>query len=350
MIEEGRQDDGVSVVAIVTILLRSRWRIARWMLVGAIIAGALAFFRPARYVASASFVPKGSDTGRSSLASLAGQFGVALPTADPSASPDFYADILKSRVILLPITLDTFAVPEAGRPRAPFLDLFKLREGSLAHRQEEGLKLLKTMITVSTVKATGVVTVSVATPWRSVSLAIANALLGGLNEYNQQVRQSQASAERKFVGSQLDVARGALREAEDRLEAFMAGNKQFGGSPQLALERERLQRDVTLRSSLFTSLSQSFDDARIREIRDMPVISVIEAPWASTDPAPRGRAQIVVLGFLLGGMISAVVVVWGGLIARRRHDSPEIGELLSTVADAKTDVIGRLPWHRTRRA
>src|SRR3954467_15475698 len=94
--------DEISLFGLGTLIVRHRWRIARWMLFGGLVAGLLVFSEPALYVASTSFVPLGqSESNRSGLASIAGQFGVALPvTGNPTLSPDFYVSLLQSRELL----------------------------------------------------------------------------------------------------------------------------------------------------------------------------------------------------------------------------------------------------------
>src|SRR3954465_2381204 len=90
-----RDEGEISLFALGTTLLRNRWRIVRWMAVGGLVAAVFALFKPALYVASASFLPQGAtDPSRSGLASLAGQFGVTLPTANQSLSPEVYARLL----------------------------------------------------------------------------------------------------------------------------------------------------------------------------------------------------------------------------------------------------------------
>src|SRR4051812_45624797 len=129
----------ISLFALGTTFLRNRWRIGRWALGGAAIATLFVVFRPAVYMASASFVPQGNDPGRSGLASLAGQFGVSLPSGTQSLSPDFYAKLLKSRVLLGQIARDTFVVQELGGRRIPFLDVFKIGGGLQKVREERGI-------------------------------------------------------------------------------------------------------------------------------------------------------------------------------------------------------------------
>lgn len=77
---EWQDGDAVSLFAVGTTLLQNRWRIVRWMFIGAAMAALSVISKPALYLALASFIPKGSDAAsRSGLASLAGQFGVSLP-------------------------------------------------------------------------------------------------------------------------------------------------------------------------------------------------------------------------------------------------------------------------------
>ena len=128
------------------------------------------------------------------------------------AVPDFYSSLLTSRVLLTPIARDTFVVQERGGRRIAFLDLFKIDGNSATRRVEEGVRQLQTIVKPSIVRTTGVVEVSVATEWRSVSLAIANDLLTGVNEFNQRTRQGQAAEERKFVEGRLALA--AIRPCE----------------------------------------------------------------------------------------------------------------------------------------
>ena len=343
-----RDHDDLSLFAMGTILLQNRWRIVRWMLAGGALAALAAFTKPALYVASASFIPEGSDPSRSALAGLAGQYGLALSRGNQSQSPDFYSDLLTSRVLLTPIARDTFVVQENGRRRIAFLDLFKI-SGNAASREEKGVRLLQKIVTPSIVRTTGVVELSVATEWQSVSLAIANDLLTGISEYNQRTRQGQAAAERKFVEGRLALEASDLRAAEDRLEGFLMTNRQFTSSWDLTFQHDRLQRDVTLKQQVFTSLTQSYEDVRIREVRDTPAITVIETPSVPALPEPRGRLAQVLLGLIFGALFGAFIAFVSGAITRRRQEGdPEADEFVSTLGEVKGKMLGRFRRMRRR--
>src|SRR6188474_2498814 len=115
-----REEGEISLFALGTTLLRHRWRIGRWMLAGGLLAALTVLFRPALFVASGSFLPLGAaDPTRSGLASLAGQLGVTIQQGNQTLSPEVYAKLIKSRVLLLEIARDTFAVQEMGGRRIP---------------------------------------------------------------------------------------------------------------------------------------------------------------------------------------------------------------------------------------
>ena len=345
MTEVQWEDEGeaISVFAIGTLLLRNRWRIVRWALGGALVTLALVWTRPALFTASASFIPQGADPGRSGLASLAGQFGVAVPSGGQgSLTPDFYVRLIKSRELLGNVARDTIFVTESGNKRIAVEDLLKIDPGPPALREDAAVEELSKQVIAGTSKATGVVEFRVATEWPSVSLAIASRLLAGVNEFNQRTRRDQAASERKFVESRLAVAGGELRAAEDRLQSFMQGNRQYG-SPDLQLTRDRLQRDVGLRQQVYTTLMQSYEEVRMREVRDTPVITVIDQPSVPAKPAPRGRGSRALLGLLLGMMLGALLVFVGEVMTKRRAvGDAAANEFLNTVGDIKGGMLRRV--------
>ena len=336
------EDDGdVSMIAVATTLLRNRWRILAGMVVGGAIAVLPILWKPPVYAAKASFFPQNNDPGRSGIANIAGQFGISVPTGNQTLSPDFYVRLLKSRALLIPIVRDTFTVAEQGGRRVPFLELFGVDSG--ATREQDGYERLQLIITPGVSKATGVVDVTVVTEWPSVSLAIATKLVNGVNAYNQTTRQGQAAAERRFVEVLLAAARDSLRVAEDRLDRFSRSNVQIGSSPTLIIERDRITRDLMQKSGLFTALRQSFEEARIREVRDTPVITSLDAPWASGYPEARGRLKRGLLGMALGGFLMALFALVANANSRKSLSSnPESDEFLAAVRDTRNDLLS--PW------
>lgn len=332
----------VSLFTVGTHILRQRWRVIGAMFAGAVLMAILAFAKPALYAASASFVSRGSDPARSGLASLAGQFGISLSTGDRSLTPEFYARLINSREVLAVVVRDTLVVEEDGGRKKLFADLMKVTGASQADREERAVKELRDLLSVSVSKQTGIIEFSVATRWRSVSLAVVRGLIESVNRFNQRVRREQAEEERKFVEGRLGDAAISLRNAEDRMQRFLQSNRQYASSAELTFERDRLQRDLLLQQQIFNSLTQSFEEVRIREVRDTPVITMIELPAASVSPQPRGRVTRTLMGAIVGGVLGVFAILLGVFLSPHgREEASEIDEFLHALREAGDPLVRR---------
>jgi len=333
-----------SLLTFGAMVLRNRWRILRWAFAGAVLLALSVVTKPALYKASASFVPQGQqDAGRSGLASLAGQLGVAIPTGNQSQSTDFYVQLLRSRVVLQKIARDTVVVAEMGGQRMPVLDVFKIDAPTPKAREEKGVQALQQVVVPGVTRSTGVVEVTATTEWPSVSLQIVTALVNGVSEFNQRTRQGQATEERKFIEGRLVVARTDLRQAEDRLEQFMLTNRLPGGSISLTLDQQRLRRDEDLKQQMYNALMQAYEDVRIREVRDTPVITIMDPPTVPSQPEPRGRVKSVLFGGVLGGFVGILLVFASETFRRRRREgNAEAGELVEIVGEMTSWLRRRL--------
>jgi uncharacterized protein involved in exopolysaccharide biosynthesis len=349
---EGLQyDEELSLFTLGTTLLRHRWRIARWALIGGAIAAFSVAFKPALYKATASFVPQGGgDASRSAgLASIAGQLGVSLPNANASQSPEFYARLAQSRVILQPILHKPLIVKESGGKSMLLLDLLEIEAENPQRRDELGVIALQGIIDATVAKTIGGVEVSASTEWPSVSLAILTDVVQGINDFNEVTRRSQASVERKFVEQLLASKQAEVRAAEERLAEFQRANKVYQGSPQLLTEHDRFERDLMMKQQVFTSLAQSYEDAKIREVRDTPVITLLEPPYVPWLPEPRGRITSTLVGILFGAFVGSLLSFAADALARRRKaGSSDATELVAVVNEIKDGTLRRL--RRTRRS
>nr|MDP9177745.1 Wzz/FepE/Etk N-terminal domain-containing protein [Gemmatimonadota bacterium] len=265
-----RIEEAISLLAVASALLRYRRMIIALSLLGAVAGLAAGLLSKRVYSARATFIPEEPDKAVSGLAMAAGQFGIKLPSSGESGwGPPIYVELLKTRELLEPIAADTLAVPEESARRMAIADLFRVKPGVPPLRLERTVRALRKKLTVEEDKKIGGVKLTVTTRWPSVSFAIANRLVSGVNQFNLESRKTQAGAERRFVEAQAIEAERILRDSENRLQLFLQRNRGgLAGSPELQLERDRLQRDVTLRQQMFTSLTENQEDAKIREVRN----------------------------------------------------------------------------------
>jgi uncharacterized protein involved in exopolysaccharide biosynthesis len=138
------------------------------------------------------------------------------------------------------------------------------------------------------------------------------------DDFNLARRQSQAGAERRFVERRLEEVRDSLRDAEMRLQSFLQLNRDFR-APALELAHGRILRDVAREQQLVATLESAYEQARIEEIRDTPVLTVVETPDLPPRPDPRHLALKTVLGLLMGAgaglLLGAAHAIW-----RRRRE------------------------------
>ena len=299
-------DDEISLWEVLAVLLRRRGTIVLTTLLVAGAAATYAQLRALRYTSAAVFRPQGTEVPGGQLMALASQFGVSVPGGGEEASPAFYAELLTSRALLLLLASETYEVE--GEGAVLLRDLLEIEEESEAERDEEVIDWLREeAVSVSTGRETGTVTLSVTTEWPDLSRAIAALLVAELQRFNLETRQSQAAEERRFIESRVEQARADLRVAEDSLRVFLEQNRQWENSPLLRFRQEAMAREVTLRSSVLNTLVQSFIEARISEVRDTPVITVLQEPFLPPRHDPRQRVLIGLLGVVLGGMLGIVL-------------------------------------------
>src|SRR5262249_19274502 len=124
-----------------------------------------------------------------------------------------------------------------------------------------------------------------------------------------ETRQSQARSERQFIEVRLQDVSKELKAAEDRVQEFLQSNRSIEDSPRLVFERERLERELTMRQQVYASLVQSFEQARIDEVRDSPVVTVIDPPSLPIDPDSRRLLQTGSLTLLISLLVAVLLAV-----------------------------------------
>lgn len=329
-----QHDDQDSVLASANVLLRWRRPIIALGVLGVIIGLVWGLTSPRLYKSTATFIPQGAEGSNTALAVAASQFGIRV-TPGGAWGPPVYVELLGSRALLEPVVLETVVVAEEKGRRVPLMDLLEIDGPTPARRLELAVEELRGMIEASEEPKLGAVKVEVTSTWPSVSGALATRLLQRINEFNFQIRKSQAKEERQFVELQAREAERALRDSEDRLQLFLQRNRALGGSPELTFERDRLQRELSSRQSLYTAWLQRIEEARVREVRDTPVITVIENPQVPSEREARGTIKkALFLGTFLAmlGVLFAFVSRW--LAGARGKPSEEAREFFRLVDQA----------------
>jgi uncharacterized protein involved in exopolysaccharide biosynthesis len=349
MAEDGRYqsrpvNDEALALGLVNVLLRRRSLLIVVPLVLLVAAATYRLLQPRQYTATAAFMPQRQSASPPGLSGIAAQFGITMPNTDRAESPAFYADLIESRAILEPLVATTFSVAQGRRQRSgTVLELLEIKGAGPIQRRAAAYQRLRRDIVVRTSRTTDIVRVSVAAPWPSLAEQMTARILELVNRFNLNARQSQAGLERQFVESRMDEARRQLAGAEANLQEFLQRNRDFRNSPQLVMTHDRLEREVDWRQQVFTSLAQSYEESRIDEVRNTPVITIMEPPAQPARPDGRGTVKwglmAVVFGFILA-VLYAFVTEFSKVIGLREGD--EYREFAQLRSQTFQDL--RRPW------
>ena len=337
-----------SLLGLLNVLLRRRWLVILPAVVAFALAAGVTLTRPRTYTATAAFVPQARQSG-GALQGISSQLGIGLAPTDPMQSPQFYVELVQSRAILqdLADTRYTFAT-DTGRITGTLAEIFRPSGPAPAQRRAQLIRDLGDQVEGEQTQQTGTVRVSVTTPYRELSPRMVDRILELVTGFNLQTRQSQARAERRFIEQRLGQVRAELRTAEDRLQSFLQRNREFGMSPALTVERDRLERAVATHRTLYTELAQNFERARMEEVRDTPVITVLEEPEVPALADPRGLLRNGVLALIAGGVFGVVLAFSSEYMRRLRdRDTGDYAQFLHLRRESLRDLTH--PWRPVAR-
>jgi uncharacterized protein involved in exopolysaccharide biosynthesis len=308
-------DDEIPVLRLAVPLAR-RWRlVAAGAGVGAAVALLLTLILPSRYVAHTSFTVESSGPGiqiPAGLTGIAGALGLSLlSSTSNSPKPDYFVALTRSDSVRKVVVRSRFDRNGAYDPQAgtPLVDLLDVRGRSPRDREEKAMRKLSRMIDASVDRKTDMVTIAVTDRSPTRAAAITNRLLDLLDEFNVNRRRTRSGLQRESAERSLREAQAELRLAEARFEDFLVRNKVYR-APPLMVEYGRLERNIDMKQSVVETLTRAYEESRIAEAADIPMVSVIdrgEPPARRSFPKwwlflPTG----LVLGCLLGSVLAVV--------------------------------------------
>lgn len=327
----------ITFLELLGVLLRNRWLILGCAFLTAGVLVVYTLVQPRSWTAQASFLPQSPEKNIANLAGIAAQLGIAMPTGSMGESPVFYADLLRSREMLGAVVDTEYGFEHRGRPvRGRLPGILEVDGRSPEIRREKAITGLAGMLGVRPSRETGVIRVAVTSEYPGLAPLLIGRMLDLLNEFNLQTRQTQAAEERRFVEERLREAREELAAAEAALETFLQRNRQFQ-DPSLGFQRDRLQRRVAERQQVVTSLVQNFDHARIEEVRNTPVITVLDRPATPVLPDSRRVPLKAALGLMLGAG-AGVLLAFARDLGRRHRDEPDMRELAALREEAVAEL------------
>ncbi|MFC1557958.1 Wzz/FepE/Etk N-terminal domain-containing protein [candidate division KSB1 bacterium] len=263
------------------------------------------------YTADASIHPSFEEEQAPNLGALGGlasNFG--LPNLQSKSTSDLYPEILKSRPVIHTLLKTEVENPETGK-RELILDLLNIPGSTLEKRLEKGYKkFLKRMDTAVNTK-TGIVIIAVETDKNWLSKVILDELLDLLIQYNKETRTSKARNNRVFIEKQLEKFERSFTIAEQKLTEHEKKNRSFEDSPGLKQERRRLQLEYEICQTNYINFKNEFETAVLQEVKDTPVLNILNTPIIPQYKSSPKRLLIVVISGIVGlslGILGAFLI------------------------------------------
>lgn len=324
----------VSPFSLLALLMAHHRRMLGVGMAAAVVVAVITLLTPRTWTSRASFMPQARRAAPAGLGGIAAQLGVAIPGADGSQSVFFYSELIRSREVARDVVQDTFPTPAA--PKATLMDRLEVTGDSPDIRLDRAIRLLQRRMGGSADPKTGIVRLTVSLGDPELSQQVATRILALVNTFNLEKRQSQARAERAFSEQRLAALRAELAQAEERLQAFLSQNRVFGPSGEATLRKERLERDVQFRRRLAEAFADTYEQAKVEEVRDTPVITVVERPERPALPDRRFLLVKTVLAFVAGSLTVALWLLGGvAFAAWRRDDAEGFAQLATQWQDAR---------------
>lgn len=321
----------VTVLTLANVLLRRR----RMLLVVPAVAVALAFLatflQDTQYQARTKLMLQSSGGApRSDIASLAAQFGLIPMVSGGGEGLPFYRELIRTRDVLRTIVLSEYAVAVPSGREEPdtlvgnLVELYRMEGKDEEARIRGAMGILAGSVILRDDPRSGLILLETRADWPDLAVQLNRRFLEEIDEYNRNRRKSRASAELRFVEERLHQARAELMAAERALETFLEQNRRgFDDSPQLLMARVRLEREMEQRQQVYIAMFQAYEQARIAEVREIPLFTIVEPPEGSEETVRTDPVMVVIVALFMGLFLAVALVLVVEFVARQRALSPE---------------------------
>lgn len=273
----------------------------RWLwwtlapLLGAGLGAVMAIVWPKTWAATTSFVPEQAISGGSngilgaigSIGSLLGDNGGALGKLSDGPSGEFYADVLTSQELLVATLKSEYDDPRAPGTKRPLLDIVEPKGESPGQRLGNATRALRRKTTIELTRRSGIVKLTVRLRDPALAADVANTMLVLLNKFNLDRRQRTSADQRRFAELRLLTARRELDSIASVRQAFLEENRALSNSPRLLARYDELDRLVQVKEGVLLGLTRTFEENRVSEVKDTPLIAIVDHAMVPDRPEQR---------------------------------------------------------------
>ena len=286
------------IAAAASAVWAARKRIAYIVGVCTLVAIVISLILPNYYRSTAIILPDADKGKLGQLGGIADLAALAGINATEGSMVKLYPTIIKSEAVLRNVLYARYA-SETSKDSVDLIQFWEIEGKTPDLVYEFALKTLREELDVSMETKTNVVSISISTKQAELSAHIVNNVTAELDRFIRTKRTTNASEQRKWIEDRLKEVKSDLEKSENTLKEFREKNRRVSDSPQLLLEQERLIREVQINTTLYTELKKQYELVKIEEIKNIPIISVMDAGRPAARKEKPKRTIIVGAVFFL---------------------------------------------------
>lgn len=342
--DEDRATDAGSLLSGVNCVLAERWTVLVLAIVFGAAAGLTGLGGEATYEATATFLRgEGPDgAGLAGLGDLGRELRIALEE-EPSPSPAaLYTRLVETEAFRRRLVRTEMALGEDSE--VPYWEAVGFGDRGPRAGVERAARALRGRLSATRFGDSGLIILRARASRPEVARWLADRGVDVLDRFLVELRRARAARERRFLEGELERVRAELQAAGDSL---VRPGARSGEGPSADRRVERLQSEAEADRALAASLALSLAEARIRERRTTPALTVVHRPTRAIRQSTGRPLVRLLLGLLTGAALGIAWALGRGLLERERERVPAVFARYEELKREIREEIGGL-WRKGR--
>ncbi len=300
-----------------------------------IISSFYVFFIAEPIYTSSSKIMSSSGGGVPDAFGIAARMGFDIPINE-SGPKWVYPEIITSRTLAKKVLRQKFDTEKFG-PQKQLIAILSNspRENKLSQNKLEIITTsqLQSMIKVNENLQTGILSLKVEANEASLAQQVNEKIIQELDAHQRDYNKSKTTETKRFILDRIRNTENELIVAEEKLKDFRDRNRRIENSPALQLEQQRLAREVTVLTGVYTTLKQQLETTKIEEVRDSDYVVILDEPSFPLNKTRPKRLFVIIFSTIIGSVFGIILL----FIKESLKDEKEyIGKKLS---EAKTNIL-----------
>ena len=276
----------------------------------AVLVVYLLFFVQPAYTSNAKILSASNESNTDSgLLGVASQFGIQLPSSQKSREY-LYPELIKSRTIAKSILKRKFTTTKHGADKTLLAIFTNNHSGKSVENNSSFQLAIEKVISMINVQIDGnIYNLSVSASEPVLARDIINVIIDELDKHQKSYNSMQIKKAKAFINDRLSSVYNELTLKEEELKNFRERNRRIENSPSLKMEEQSLQREVSVITSVYTTLKQQLEKTKIEEVKDEDLIIVLDKPEIPAYPSSPNKTRTTVIAFVLLFVFSLIVAM-----------------------------------------